>query len=83
LIRPNPAPTPSATRIATGIGTPDSKRAAAVAAESPIMEATERSISPLMITKAIARMTIAFSMPSWKRLTWLPTVMKFGTRVML
>ena len=40
------------------------------AAERPIIEATDRSISPLMMTNAITRTTIAFSMPSWNRLIW-------------
>jgi len=54
-----------------------------IAAESPIIEATERSISPLTITNAITRPTIAFSIPSWNRFTWLTTVRKFDTCVML
>ena len=53
------------------------------AAERPIIEATDRSISPLMMTKVMIRITMAFSMPSWKRLTWLLMVRKFGTRVTL
>ena len=36
----------------------------------PITEATERSISPLMMTKAMASTTMAFSMPIHHRLTW-------------
>src|SRR4051794_1246156 len=54
-----------------------------MAAARPIIEATERSISPLMMTKVMIRTTIAFSIPSWKRFTWLLMVRKFGTRVML
>src|SRR5215217_4720931 len=65
------------------MGTPDSKSAAAIAAERPIIEATDRSISPLMMTKVMIRTTIAFSIPNWKRFTWLLMVRKFGTRVTL
>ena len=54
-----------------------------MAAESPIIDATDKSISPLMMTKVMIRTTIAFSMPNWKRFTWLLMVRKFGTRVML
>jgi hypothetical protein len=39
-------------------------------AARPMIEATDRSISPPMITNVIASATIAFSMLSWSRLTW-------------
>ena len=39
-------------------------------AERPMTDATERSISPLMMTNAMASTTMAFSMPFCHRLTW-------------
>ena len=47
---------------------------ATTTAARPIIDATERSISPLMMTKVMIRTTIAFSMPSWNRLIWFWTV---------
>ncbi len=40
--------------------------------------ATERSISPLMMTKVMTRATMIFSTDNWNMLIWLPTVRKTG-----
>ena len=50
--------------------TPCSQRTATTTAERPMTEATERSISPLMMTKVMASTTMAFSMLIHHRLTW-------------
>ena len=42
------------------------------------MEATDRSISPLMITSVMMTATITFSIDSWNRLIWFWTVRKSG-----
>ena len=42
-------------------------------ADSPMTEATERSISPLMMISVIISATMIFSIDSWNRLTMLPT----------
>ena len=47
---------------------------ARTAADQAITDATERSISPLMMTKVIDTTTITFSMCSWNRLTKLSTL---------
>ena len=71
--RPAPAPASSATTTATANGTePPSCRAATTAAENPITEATERSISPLMMTRVMTTATIAFSIDSWNMFTKFP-----------
>ena len=63
-----------ATTIATGNGTPAAgARDARTQAESAMTDATDRSISPLMITKVIATATITFSIDSWNRFTKLST----------
>src|SRR5687768_6919991 len=46
-------------------------------------EATERSISPLMMMKAIASATMIFSIESWNRLVWLITPRYAGDRAAL
>ena len=47
--------------------------AASTLADHAITEATERSISPAMMTNVIVTTTMTFSMCSWKRLTKLST----------
>ena len=74
LKSPHRPPTASATTIATSIGTPWLDSVATTTAARPITEATDRSISPLMMTKVMARTTIAFSTLSWNRLIWFWTV---------
>ena len=59
------------TATAKGTALP-SCRAAITAAENPITEATERSISPLMITRVMITATIAFSIESWNMFTKFP-----------
>jgi len=70
LKRPIPRPTRRARRIPISMATPASHVIAMTTALSPITEATERSISPLMMTKAMASTTMAFSIPIHHRLTW-------------
>ena len=65
--RPAPAPASMATAIASQNGAPPSCIAATTAAEKPITDATERSISPLMITKAMTTAMITFSTERWNR----------------
>ncbi len=52
-------------------------------AESPIIEPTDRSISALMMTKAMTRAMMIFSTESWKRLIWFETVRKSEPRLAL
>ncbi|MCU0829799.1 MAG: hypothetical protein MUE52_21085 [Tabrizicola sp.] len=47
-------------------------------AARPMTLATERSISPLMMTKVMTRATMIFSTDNWNMLIWLPTVRKTG-----
>ena len=53
---------------------PCSCTVARTAADQPITEATERSISPAMMTNVIGMTMIIFSMWSWNRLTKLSTL---------
>ena len=50
--------------MAAGIGTPAWNVQAITQAASPITEATERSISPPMMTSAMVRATMLFSIDS-------------------
>ena len=52
-------------------------------AESPMTEATERSISPPMMTSAMVSATMLFSIESWNRLTKFPTLRKYGDPTLL
>jgi hypothetical protein len=76
LLRPARIPAPRAARIAAGIGTPAWNVQAMTQAARPITEATERSISPPMMTSAIVSATILFSIDSLNRLTKFPTLRK-------
>ncbi len=49
-------------------------RAARTLADQAITDATERSISPAMMTNVIVTTTMTFSMCSWNRLTKLSTL---------
>ena len=53
---------------------PPSLRRPRIAALRPITDATERSISPEMMTNVIITTTMAFSIDSWNRFTrlWTP-----------
>ena len=64
LNAPPITPTSSPTSRARGMGTPWLCSQARVQAARPIMEATERSISALMMMKVMARATMIFSMDS-------------------
>ena len=70
LKSPMTRPTSRATRMASSIPTPCSQSTATMTAERPMTEATERSISPLMMTNVMASTTMAFSMLFCQRLTW-------------
>ena len=60
----------SAITTASSNGTePASCSAASTQALNAITDATERSISPLMITNAITTTTISFSIESWNMFT--------------
>ena len=67
-----PAMTPISSPMMTAIsmGTPTSKSRASATAARPITEATERSISPLMMTKVMIRAIMIFSINSPNRLLW-------------
>ena len=67
FIAPNMSPTASAATMASAMFHPDSCNRAITAADSPIIDATDKSISPLMMTKVMISATIAFSMLSCKR----------------
>ena len=64
LNAPHATPTASAMTIPSGTGTPRSKVKANVAAASAITDATERSISALMITSVNTNARMIFSMES-------------------
>ena len=58
------------------IGLPDSTSQPKAQAESPIIEATERSISALMIINTITRAIIIFSIDNSKIFIWLSMLRK-------
>ena len=60
--------------MAAANGTSCSCSEASTAADHAMTEATDRSISPAMMTNVIVTTTITFSMCSWKRLTKLSTL---------
>ena len=64
LLSPARTPAASAMRIASGIGAPCWNVQAMTQADSPMIEATERSISPPMMTSAIVSATMLFSIDS-------------------
>ncbi len=73
--RPTVADTSSAITTITPNGRPlRSWRAATMHAAKPITEATDRSISPEMITNVMAMTTMIFSIESSNRLTKLSTL---------
>ena len=59
--------------MASGSGAPCWNVQAMTQAARPMTEATERSISPLMMTSVIISATMLFSIDSWNRLTMFPT----------
>ena len=59
--------------IASPNGTPDSWAAARTQAANAMTEATDRSISPLTMTKVMATAMITFSIDSRKMFTKLST----------
>ena len=66
---PPSTPMPSEMAMAAGAATPCSLTIQPKAqADRPIMEPTDRSISPLMMMKVITRATMIFSIDSWNRL---------------
>ena len=65
-------------RIAAGMGTPCCTSQPRAQAESPIIDATERSISAFRMTKVMMRATMTFSIERAKRLTWFSVVRKDG-----
>ena len=60
-------------RSPTGTGTPIWKSQARTQAARPITEATDRSISPLMMISVMISATMIFSIDSWNRFTMLST----------
>ena len=70
---PAAAAAASASTIASGNGTPASCADARTQAENAITDATDRSISPLMMTKVIATAMITFSIDNRNRFTKLST----------
>ena len=70
---PAAADAASARPMARGKGMPASCAEASTQAENAITEATERSISPLMMTKVIATAMITFSIDNRNRFTKLST----------
>jgi hypothetical protein len=71
--KPADAAAARAMTIASPNGTPDSYAAARTQAAKAMTDATDRSISPLMMTNVIATATITFSIDSRNRFTKLST----------
>ena len=78
LNAPPRSPRRRQTASAAGVGTPCWISQPRAQADSPIIEATERSISPFRMTKVMMRTTITFSIERANRLIWLPMVRKDG-----
>ena len=70
LKSPMPRPASRARMMPSSMGRPASQTTATMTEASPMTEATERSISPLMMTKVMASTTMARSMLIHHRLTW-------------
>ena len=70
---PAVAPAKSAITIASPNGTPASWVAASVHAESAMTDATDKSISPLMMTNVMITAMITFSIDNRNRFTKLST----------
>ena len=62
-----------AASMPSGSGTPSSNSLAITQAARPMIEATERSISPLMMISVMVSATMIFSIDSWNRFTMLST----------
>ena len=61
LSNPQPAPTPSPTATSPGVPTPAAAASPMAVEARAMMPPTDRSISPAITTKAIARATMDFS----------------------
>jgi len=73
LKAPHRPPTATAISRPSGSGTPIWKSHAITQAASPMIEATDRSISPLMMISVMTSATMIFSIESWNRFTMFST----------
>src|SRR5487761_2105215 len=82
LRSPPSAPTTRTIGIPTSIGTPAAHSQPRIAPDSPIIDSTERSISPVMMISVMGRATIATSITALVRFAKLGPVRKnFESRV--